>query len=263
MNTSTKMPVLFVGHGSPMNAIENNRFSREWSRLASQIPKPKAILSISAHWVTDGRFVNNQENPKTIYDMYGFPQELYEVVYEPQGVPELASQVIKLIGDNVSVDNQWGIDHGTWSVLNHMFPAADIPTMQLSIDANATMEEHFQIGRKLQSLRTEGVLILGSGNVVHNLSLVDWGNPDGEPWATEFDQYIKQNILNRNAASVIEYKSAGSVANQAFYTTEHYVPLLVALGSSTMEDSIHVFNDECIMGSISMTGYLFGETEKK
>jgi len=258
MNTSKKMPVLFVGHGSPMNAIENNRFSREWSNLASQIPKPEAILSVSAHWVTDGLFVNNQDHPKTIYDMYGFPQELYEVKYAPPGAPELASQVIRLMGNKVTVDNHWGIDHGTWSVLNHMFPAADIPTIQLSIDANATMEDHFQIGRMLQVLRTQGILILGSGNVVHNLSLVNWGNPNGETWAVEFDQYIKQNILNHNYEKVVDYQLAGGASNRAFYTAEHFVPLLVALGSSTLEDSIQVFNDECIMGSISMTGYLFG-----
>ena len=258
MITPQKMPVLFVGHGSPMNAIENNRFSREWSKLASQIPKPKAILSISAHWVSDGNFVNNQGYPKTIYDMYGFPQELYEVVYQPPGAPELASQVIELLDDAATVDNHWGIDHGTWSVLNHMFPTADIPTIQLSIDANATMEEHFQIGRKLQALRNQGILIMGSGNIVHNLSLVDWGNPGGEPWAVEFDQYIKQNILDHNHEKVVDYQLAGRASRRAFYSTEHYVPLLVALGSSTAEDSIHIFNDECIMGSISMTGYLFG-----
>jgi 4,5-DOPA dioxygenase extradiol len=252
------MPVLFVGHGSPMNAIEDNRYSRVWHSLASRIPKPKAILSISAHWVTEGNCVNNQENPKTVYDMYGFPQELYDVIYSPLGVPDLANKVLDLLGDKTRVDNHWGIDHGTWSVLNHMFPAADIPTMQLSIDSKATMEEHFQIGQKLQSLRGEGILILGSGNVVHNLSLVDWGNPGGEPWAVEFDQYIKQSILNHDYKKVIDYQLAGSASVRAFYTTEHYVPLLVALGSSTTKDSIHVFNGECIMGSISMTGYLFG-----
>jgi 4,5-DOPA dioxygenase extradiol len=257
MSISEKMPVLFVGHGSPMNAIEDNRFSRKWQELTSQIPKPKAILSISAHWVTEGSHVNNQAHPKTIYDMYGFPQELYQLVYEPPGAPDLANQVIALLGDMTTVENQWGVDHGTWSVLNHMFPNADIPTIQLSIDANATIEEHFQIGRKLQSLRTQGILIMGSGNVVHNLSLVDWGNPGGEPWAVEFDQYIEQSILKHDYEKVIHYEKAGNASNRAFYTTEHYIPLVVALGSSLAEDSITVFNEECVMGSISMTGYLF------
>lgn len=258
MNTPQSMPVLFIGHGSPMNAIEDNRFSREWVSLASRIPKPKAILSISAHWVTDGNHVNNQTHPKTIYDMYGFPQELYQLVYSPPGAPDLANHVRDLLGDKTSVDNQWGIDHGTWSVLNHMFPTGDIPTMQLSIDANASMEAHFQIGKKLQSLRSQGILILGSGNVVHNLSLVDWENPGGESWAVEFDQYIKQSIVNHDYEKILHYEMVGNSSNRAFFTTEHYVPLVVALGSSTEADSITVFNEECIMGSISMTGYLLG-----
>lgn len=258
MNTTQRMPVLFAGHGSPMNAIEDNRFSREWRSLATRIPTPKAILSISAHWVTAGHQVNNQQHPKTINDMYGFPQELYELGYMPPGAPQLADQVLDLLGDKVGVDNQWGIDHGTWSVLNHMYPKADIPTMQLSIDANASMEEHFQIGRMLQSLRTQDILILGSGNVVHNLSLINWGNPGGEAWAEEFDQYIKDNILNHQYDKVINYHLVGSASDRAFYTTEHYAPLLVALGSTNDEEPIAVFNDECIMGSISMTGYLFG-----
>jgi 4,5-DOPA dioxygenase extradiol len=258
MNTINKMPVLFVGHGSPMNAIEDNRFSEEWRTVASRIPKPKAILSISAHWVTDGLSVNKQEHPKTIYDMFGFPQELNEIVYKPPGAPDLANQVIDLLGEKTRVDNDWGIDHGTWSVLNHMFPEADVPVTQLSIDANATMKDHFKTGETLRSLREQGVLILGSGNVVHNLSLIDWDNPGGESWAVEFDEYIKQNIVNHRPENVIDYQLAGTASTQAFYTIEHFVPLLVALGSSTDEDPINVFNDECIMGSISMTGYQFG-----
>jgi 4,5-DOPA dioxygenase extradiol len=258
MSNPQKMPVLFVGHGSPMNAIEDNRFTREWLSLVSRIPKPKAILSISAHWVTDGQHVNNQEHPKTIYDMYGFPQELYQLIYLPPGAPELANQIIDIMGHTTSIDNDWGIDHGTWSVLNHMFPKADIPVMQLSIDANATMKEHFETGKKLRSLREQGVLILGSGNVVHNLSLINWDNQGGEPWAVEFDGYIKQNILSHRYENLIDYQLAGSSSVRAFYTTEHYVPLLVVLGSSTVEDSIKVFNNACTMGSMSMTGYLFG-----
>jgi 4,5-DOPA dioxygenase extradiol len=258
MSIPKKMPVLFIGHGSPMNAIEDNRFSHEWRNLASRLPKPKAILSISAHWVTDGIFVNNQEHPKTIYDMYGFPEELYQVVYEPPGAPELSNQVIALLSHKPTVDNHWGIDHGTWSVLNHMFPNADIPTMQLSINANATMEQHFQTGQKLQALREKGVLILGSGNIVHNLSRINWNNPGGEPWAVEFDKFIKENTVSHQYEKVIHFQQAGSAATQAFYTTEHFVPFLVALGSSTEAEPIYVFNDECVMGSLSMTGYQFG-----
>lgn len=258
MKTPDKMPVLFVGHGSPMNAIEDNRFSREWRNIATRFPRPKAILSVSAHWVTNGNHVNIQEHPKTIYDMYGFPQELYEVVYAPPGAPDLANQVISLLGEKATGDNEGGIDHGTWSVLTHMFPDALIPTIQLSINANATMEELFQTGLKLQSLREQGVLIMGSGNVVHNLALVNWHNPGGEPWAVEFDNYISRNILNHDYEKVIHYKQAGSASTRAFYTTEHFVPLLVTLGSSIKTDPVYMFNDECIMGSISMTSYLFG-----
>jgi len=258
MSAQERMPVLFVGHGSPMNAIEDNTFSREWRNVAARMPKPKAILSISAHWVTEGNRVNNLEQPKTVYDMYGFPQELYELVYTPPGSPELANQVISILGENTAIDNRWGIDHGTWSVLTHMFPDADVPVVQLSIDANATMEEQVQIGQKLKALRDQGVLILGSGNVVHNLALINWDNPEGEPWANEFDNYIKKNIQDRRFDKVADYRLAGPSSNKAFYTTEHFVPLLVVLGSSIPEDSIHIFNDQCIMGSMSMTSYLFG-----
>jgi len=202
--------------------------------------------------------VNNQEHPKTIYDMYGFPQELYQLIYTPPGTPALANQVLDLLGHKAKVDNNWGIDHGTWSVLNHMFPEADVPVLQLSIDANATMKEHFETGKKLRDLREQGVLILGSGNVVHNLSLINWDNPGGEPWAVEFDGYIKQNISSHKYENIIDYQMAGASSTRAFYTTEHFVPLLVVLGSSNDEDPINIFNDACIMGSMSMTGYLFG-----
>lgn len=258
MTIQQKMPVVFVGHGSPMNAIEDNRFSRQWSIVADQIPKPKAILSISAHWVTDGICVNNQENPKTIYDMYGFPQELYEVVYTPKGAPELANLVTSMLGDQVAIDNRWGVDHGTWSVLKHMYPDAEVPTMQLSINARATMQEHIQLGQKLRRLREQGILILGSGNVVHNLALINWKSSGGEPWANEFDEYIKQNILSRQFEKVIDYRSAGDISAKAFFTTEHFVPLLTVLGSTLKEDPIQVFNEECILGSMSMTSYLIG-----
>lgn len=258
MSISERMPALFVGHGSPMNAIEDNRFSSAWAKVALTIPKPRAILSISAHWVTDGTHVNDQTHPKTIYDMYGFPQELYEKVYTPPGDPALANQVISLLGNHVTVDNHWGIDHGTWSVLSHMYPKADVPVVQLSIDDNATMEEHFQTGRKLQSLREQGFLVFGTGNVVHNLALINWNNPGGEPWAVEFDAYIKQNVLGHSYENIIDYQRVGAASRQAFYTTEHFVPLIVILGCTQEDEPIHVFNDECIMGSMSMTSYQFG-----
>ncbi|HWR60996.1 MAG TPA: 4,5-DOPA dioxygenase extradiol [Clostridia bacterium] len=251
------MPVLFVGHGSPMNAIEDNGFSRNWSRVAGQLPRPEAILSVSAHWTTDGTRTMDEIYPKTIYDMYGFPEELYRVVYRAKGAPELARLTKSLIGRNVEIDNSWGIDHGTWSVLNNMYPKADIPVYQLSIDNNASAEEHFRIGREISSLREKGVMLLGSGNVVHNLSRINWGMEGGYPWAEEFDGYIKEKITGRQFHDVVNYKSAGSASKLAFFTTEHFYPLLYVLGASGEADRLTVFNDSCIMGSLSMTCYLF------
>lgn len=258
MSMTKTMPAIFVGHGSPMNAIENNRFSKKWHALPAGFPKPKAILSVSAHWVTDGTCVNNLERPETVYDMYGFPKALYQHKYPVHGSPWLAGQVMEMLGSRVTVDNDWGIDHGTWSVLTHMFPHADIPVMQLSLDGNASMEDHYEMGSRLRSLREQGVLLLGSGNVVHNLSLVDWHNPKGEPWADEFDRYIMGCIQNREHNKVLDYRSAGGSSSRAFVTTEHFAPLLVVLGSAGPEEPVAVFNEERIMGSISMTGYLFG-----
>lgn len=258
MSASQTMPAIFVGHGSPMNAIEQNRFSETWQALPSGFQKPEAILAISAHWVTDGPCVNNLHKPETIYDMYGFPRALYEHKYQAPGSPFLANQVMALLGSRVKVDNSWGIDHGTWSVLTHMYPNADIPTMQLSVDMRATMDDLYQLGRRLREMREEGVLILGSGNVVHNLSLVDWGNPGGESWADDFDLHIKDSILNHDHQSVIDYHTSESWSPRVFATTEHYAPLPVVLGASNVEEPVMVFNETRVMGSLSMTGYKFG-----
>ena len=250
------MPVLFVGHGSPMNAIEDNEFSREWKRLGQVLPKPKAILMVSAHWYTEGSKVNDSEEPKMIYDMYGFPDELYQVKHPVKGHPLLAKETIKLVSKQITIDNSWGYDHGAWSVLVHMYPNAEIPVFQLSIDHNLTMEEHFKIGQELSILREKGVLIMGSGNIVHNLSLANFYQKDGYPWAYEFDNYIKDKILSKDFEGVINYQQESS-SKLAFFTKEHYIPLLYVLGASHKEDNVEVFNNKCLMGSISMTGYLF------
>ncbi|WKY47667.1 4,5-DOPA dioxygenase extradiol [Eubacteriaceae bacterium ES3] len=253
-----KMPVMFVGHGSPMNAIEENKYVEKWVvEIGQKIEKPKVILSVSAHWVTDDSSVNNQEHPKMIYDMYGFPQELYEVVYNAPGAPATANEVISLLDREVKIDNSWGIDHGTWSVLCRMFPNADIPVLQLSLDYRAPAEAHFQMGKELSALREKDVLILGSGNVVHNLSRVNFGMDDGFPWADEFDTYIKDNIVSRDYGQVIKYHLAGDSAKLAFQTTEHFNPLLYVLGATRPDDKLTVFNDSCTLGSVSMTSYLF------
>jgi 4,5-DOPA dioxygenase extradiol len=254
---STKMPAVFIGHGSPMNAIEDNQYTRKWMEIAEIIPKPKAILSVSSHWYTNGTRITDAAKPKVVYDMYGFPEELYKVVYQPDGSPELAHETKRLIESDVKIDNSWGIDHGTWSVLCRMYPKMDIPVFQLSVDADADVETHFRIGEQLTSLREKGVMILGSGNIVHNLSMTNWNMDFGYPWANEFDSYIKDKIITRQYAGVLDYNKAGRAADQAFLTPEHFNPLLYVLGASTTDDRLTVFNDSCTLGSISMTCYLF------
>lgn len=252
-----KMPVLFVGHGSPLNAIEDNSFTRNWTEIAGRIPKPEAILSISAHWYTEGTRIQDTKYPKMVYDMYGFPDELYRVEYKAEGSPEMARLTMSLITRTVTADNNWGYDHGTWSVLKKMYPQSDIPVFQLSVDSLAGAEIHFQLGQQLNTLRDQGVLIFGSGNVVHNLAMVNWDMEGGYPWAVDFDDYIKENVIQQKYQDVVAYHKAGKSAETAFTTPDHFYPLLYILGASGEDDQITVFNDACTMGSLSMTGYLF------
>jgi 4,5-DOPA dioxygenase extradiol len=252
-----KMPVLFIGHGSPMNALEDNPFTDNWQNTASRLPRPAAILCVSAHWYTHGSRIMDEAHPKMVYDMYGFPDELYRIQYKAEGAPLLAHETKNLISRAVTVDNSWGFDHGAWSVLHRMFPAADIPVYQLSVDMNADAQTHFAIGQELRSLREQGVLILGSGNVVHNLGRINWSMKGGQPWAVEFDNYIIGKIKSREYNDVIHYESAGESSRLAFPTPDHFFPLLYVLGASDQDDRLTVFNDSCIMGSMSMTCYLF------
>ena len=254
----TRMPVLFIGHGSPMNAIEDNEYSKTWKTIAERIAKPKAIVSISAHWFVKGSKIINEEYPKTIYDMYGFPKELYEIVYDSPGSPEIAKISKGLISKETEYDNSWGIDHGTWSVLVHMYPDRDIPVFQISIDAYASPEEHYRIGKELSALREMGILIFASGNIVHNLRLVDWHlGSKGFDWAYKFDDFIHENIINKNHKNILEYKKLGDVADLAVPTTDHFYPLLYALGASGENDKVSVFNKSCELGSLTMTSYLW------
>ena len=254
----TRMPVIFVGHGSPMNAIEDNDYSRTWQSLAKRIPRPEVILSISAHWYTKGTKIMNEEKPETIYDMYGFPKELYEIVYNSPGSPSTAKIVKDMISKETEYDNSWGIDHGTWSILVHMYPDKDIPVFQISIDADAPPEVHYKIGEELKSLREDGVLIFGTGNVVHNLRLVDWHKGSkGFDWAYEFDDYIHENILKGNHNNIIKYAELGEIAKLAVPTPDHFYPLLYALGASDKKDKVSIFNKSCELGSLTMTGYLW------
>ncbi len=254
----SRMPVLFVGHGSPMNAIEDNDYTREWRNISEKIPRPKAILAVSAHWYTRETRINNEENPKTIHDMYGFPKELYEIIYTCPGSPRLAEVSKDLISKETIFDNSWGIDHGTWSVLVHMYPNMDIPVFQLSIDALAPPEVHYQIGSQLKSLRDQGVLIFGSGNIVHNLRLVDWKmEGKGFDWAYEFDDFIYKNIMDNNHDSILKFSDLGDTAKLAVPAPDHFYPLLYTLGASDKEDKVSVYNKSCDMGSLTMTSYLW------
>lgn len=252
----TKMPVLFIGHGSPMNAIEDNRFTRKWHEIALRIPAPKAILCVSAHWYTQGSRIADAQRPPMVYDMYGFPEELYRVKYNAPGAPELAHLTQNLIERDVQIDNSWGCDHGTWSVLCKMYPDADIPVYQLSIDRTAEPSVQYQIGKEISALRDSGVLILGSGNIVHNLSRISWDMDGGYPWAVEFDAYIRDRITGGDYAKVVEYRSAGKSSEIAFHTPDHFYPLLYVLGAAGEDGKVTVFNDACEKGSLSMTSYL-------
>ena len=251
------MPTLFVGHGSPMNAVENNDFTRNWEKLGQIIPRPEAILSVSAHWYTEGTKTSDAEQPKTIYDMYGFPPELYRITYPALGAPQLAHRLQSLLPNGTTIDNTWGLDHGTWAVLTKIYPKADIPVLQLSIDALAGAETHFNIGRALGALRQQGVLILGSGNIVHNLSRLDWDMQVGYGWAEEFDAYISKKTLEKQYDDILHYTNAGDCAKYAFSTPEHFYPFLYALGAAYDYSKVTIVNDSCVMGSLSMTCYLF------
>jgi 4,5-DOPA dioxygenase extradiol len=253
----TKMPVLFIGHGSPMNAIEENRFVEGWRQMTASLPQPKAILALSAHWYTRGTLINNQLQPKQIYDMYGFPPELYQLKYPAPGSPKLADQVARLLPGKTRVDNSWGLDHGSWSILSKIFPAANIPVVSVSLNGELTPQEQLTIGSQLSSLRDEGILIFASGNVVHNLGRLNWDMPGGYAWADHFDHYIRDRILAGDFNAVLDFASQGQEAQLACPTPEHFLPLLYALGAAGPKSQVQVFNDARTMGSLSMTSYLF------
>lgn len=254
-----KMPVLFVGHGSPMNAIEHNQFTEALSELATRLPRPKAVCVVSAHWVTEGSHVMASAHPETIHDFYGYPRELYEVQYGAPGAPEEA----KAMAENPEIvrDEQRGLDHGSWSVLRHMYPKADVPAFQLSLDARRNFKEHLELGREIQSLRERGVLILGSGNIVHNLQRVDWNNTHGAyDWAAEFDARVKSALDQHDAAALAEpRKWSEKLLQTAHPTVEHYLPLLYCMGSADERDTVSYPYEGFDFGSISMRAVLFGD----
>ncbi|MDR3592719.1 MAG: 4,5-DOPA dioxygenase extradiol [Negativicutes bacterium] len=251
------MPTLFVGHGSPMNIIENNQFVRGWEQIAATLPRPQAILAVSAHWYTEGTRVLDSESPRTIHDFYGFPEQLYSITYPAPGTRQLAARTRGLLGNKAVLDGSWGLDHGTWCVLKVMYPAADIPVFQVSIDRRAPAQEHFAFGQKLKELRSEGVMILGSGDVVHNLGMIQFSSNVGFDWAYEFDNHIADCIRNKDMASVIGYKKFGRSAELSVPMPDHFYPLLYVLGAVAETDQLQVYNQDCVMGSISMTSYVF------
>jgi 4,5-DOPA dioxygenase extradiol len=254
-----KMPVFFVGHGSPMNAIEQNEFARAWMDMGRQLTKPKAILAISAHWETMGTKVTAMDKPRTIYDFYGFPKELYEVTYPAPGSPDLVQTVRKVIKQTeVQPDMTWGLDHGTWSVLSRMFPQADVPVVQMSLDRSKSAQEHYQLGRQLKELREEGVLIVSSGNIVHNLRMVVFNENLKFGWAEAFDTKIKEWILAGDDEPMIQFEKQGHEAELAINSAEHYLPLLYTLGIKDEGELVTFFADKLTMGAISMRSVKIG-----
>ncbi|HCY75380.1 MAG TPA: 4,5-DOPA dioxygenase extradiol [Ignavibacteriales bacterium] len=257
-NSTERMPVLFLGHGSPMNAIEENEFVQGWREIGKTLPKPNAVLCVSAHWETKGTFVTAMEKPKTIHDFGGFPEELYKVQYPAPGSPELAKETKSIIKKTeIGLDDKWGIDHGAWSVIKHLYPDADVPVIQLSLDYSQSPQYHFELARELSSLRKKGVLIIGSGNMVHNLRMVDWRRMNesdyGFDWAIEASEKMKKFILSGDHKQLINYQSQGKEFNLAVPTPEHFLPLLYALALKDESEELTLFNDKAVGGSLTMT----------
>lgn len=257
------MPVLFVGHGSPMNGIEDNQFSQGWRKIASEIPKPNAVLVVSAHWLSNGTRITAMDFPPTIHDFGGFPQALFEVQYPAPGSPEIAMETAALLKTfHAEPDHDWGLDHGAWTVVRHMYPDADIPVLQLSIDYNKGPQYHYDLAKELYSLRKKGILIMGSGNMVHNLRMVAWNKLDepeyGYDWAFELNDKFKNLIASGNHQDLIHFSRISSNINLAIPTSEHYLPLIYTIGLQSDKEDVMFFNDKAVGGSLTMTSVKFG-----
>jgi len=249
------LPTLFIGHGNPMNIVTRNRWSQGWAALGAAIPRPKAILAISAHWYLPGTRVTATSLPRTIHDFGGFPQELYEIVYPAPGDPALAMRVRDMLAPvHVELDEQWGLDHGTWSVLHHMFPKSDVPVVQLSIDRRQPASFHYEVGRVLAPLRDEGILLMGSGNLVHNLQLYQWDRPDAPPfgWALSFEEKVRDLLKSGKDSSLVDYGAIGPDALLSVPTPDHYLPLLYVLGSRKNGEAVSFPVEGFDGGSMSM-----------
>ncbi|NQD71105.1 4,5-DOPA dioxygenase extradiol [Sphingobacterium shayense] len=259
---SVKMPVLFLGHGSPMNAIAENEFVEGFRNIGQEIEKPTAILVISAHWETRGTYVTAMSRPKTIHDFGGFPQELFDVQYPAPGSPELATATQQIVSlTDIHLDDKWGLDHGAWSVVRHLYPDADVPVIQMSIDYSQSPRYHYTLAKELAKLRHKGVLIIGSGNMVHNLGMVSWQHLNstyGFDWALEANEKMKSYITNKDHEPLINFRSQGRVFDLAIPTPEHYLPLIYSLALQDDKDDIFVFNDSPVAGALTMTSVKIG-----
>jgi 4,5-DOPA dioxygenase extradiol len=263
---TSMMPVLFIGHGSPMNIIANNDYTKSLVKTAKQLPKPKAILVISAHWLTNGTYVTCTNNPKTIYDFYGFPDELYDLSYPSPGAQEKAELTIKIVKKTQIKCGEWGLDHAAWAVLRHMYPEAEIPVFEMSLDYSPyndwnskPLDYHYKLASELMPLREKGILIIGSGNIVHNLGIVDF-EVDAEPfdWAVKLDEVVKQNLVSGNHNLLINYKELGKEAMYGVPTLDHYLPMIYALGLQRKEDKLKFIHEGFQNGSISMRAFQIG-----
>jgi 4,5-DOPA dioxygenase extradiol len=257
-SNTEKMPVLFLGHGSPMNAIEENQFVIGFRNLAKTLPQPNAILCISAHWFTKGTKITAMEMPRTIHDFGGFPQALFDVQYPAKGSPELAIETKQLLSPvEVELDEHWGLDHGAWSVIKHLYPEANVPVIQLSIDYTKPAQYHFDLARKLSDLRHKGILIVGSGNIIHNLRMVDFQDFDkddyGYDWAIEARATINEYLADGNFQPLIDFEKQSRAFQLAIPTPEHYLPLIYTLGLKVKQEELSLFNDKLLGGSLSMT----------
>lgn len=257
------IPALFIGHGSPMNALEENQFVTGFRNMAKTLPEIQAILVVSAHWLTKGTAVTAMQNPRTIHDFGGFPKALFEQQYPAPGWPMLAKEIQDiLLPTAVHADHEWGLDHGTWTVLKHLYPAAQIPVVQLSIDYQLSLAQHFELANLLQKLRKRGVLIIGSGNIVHNLRAVDFSKINevgyGFNWAHESRAFVNEKIQARDFKALLQLENAPKALRMAVPTTDHYIPLLYSLGLAQTNEEIQFFNDELLAGSLSMTSLRIG-----
>jgi 4,5-DOPA dioxygenase extradiol len=258
-----RMPVLFLGHGSPMNAIEENEFVAGFRKIGSEISTPNAVLCVSAHWETKGTFVTAMEKPRTIHDFGGFPQALFEVQYPAPGSPQVATETQNLVTKTtIGLDEKWGLDHGAWSVIKHLYPNADVPVIQLSLDYGQPPQYHYELAQQLSALRKKGVLIVGSGNMVHNLGKVAWGKLKeigfAFDWAIEANEKMKTHILSGDHQPLIDFKSQGKAFDLAIPTPEHFLPLLYALALQEKDENATLFNDKAIGGALTMTSVKIG-----